>query len=179
MLALKGNQTSLHADAALFFADPVCAATCAREARPTPATAGSKSVVRAADASWLVERHPEWKGLRSFAAVTARRIDKKSGAESFETRFYVSSLEPDSRVILAGVRGHWGIENNLHWTMDVTFDEDRCRTRKDLSPLNLAVIRHTAFNILKADKTPGSLRRKRIRACIDRKFRTTFSQLKI
>jgi len=71
------------------------------------------------------------------------------------------------------VRAHWGIENNLHWTMDVTFDEDRCRTRKDLSPLNLAVIRHTAFNILKADKTRGSLRRKRTRACIDPKFRTT------
>ncbi|MGO9641725.1 MAG: ISAs1 family transposase [Candidatus Acidiferrales bacterium] len=128
---------------------------------------------RAADASWLLERHPEWKGLRSFAAVTAWRTDKKSGAESHETRFYVSSLEPDPTAIPTSVRAHWGIENNLHWTMDVTFDEDRCRTRKDLSPLNLAVIRHTAFNILKADKTRGSLRRKRTRACIDPKFRTT------
>ena len=98
VLALKGNQTSLHADAALFFADPICAATCAREAE-TDAGHGriEERLCRAADASWLVERHPEWKGLRSFAAVTARRIDKKSGAESFETRFYVSSLEPDPR----------------------------------------------------------------------------------
>jgi hypothetical protein len=57
-------------------------------------------------------------------------------------------------------------------TIDATFDEDRRRTRKDLWLLNLSVIRHTASNILKADKTRGSLRRKRLRACIDPKFRT-------
>ena len=99
---------------------------------------------RAADAGWLAERHPDWKGLRSLAAITARRIDKKTGAESLETRFYITSLEPDPKAILKAVRAHWGIENNLHWTMDVTFDEDRCRTRKDDSPLNLAIIRHAA-----------------------------------
>ncbi len=120
----------------------------------------------------LVERHPEWKGLRSFAAVTARRTDKKSGAERRDTRFYISLLEPCPRAILASVRAHWGVENNLHWTIDVTFDEDRGRTGKAPSPLSLAVIRDTAFNILKADKTHRSLRRKRLRACIDPKFRT-------
>jgi len=94
VLALKGNQTSLHDDARLFFADPVCAATCARE---TDIDAGhgriEERLCRAADAAWLAERHPEWKGLRSLAAITAKRIDKKSGAESLETRFYISSLE--------------------------------------------------------------------------------------
>jgi len=70
------------------------------------------------------------------------------------------------------VRAHWGVENNLHWTMDVTFDEDRCRTRKDDSPLNFAVIRHASFNILKADNSRGSLRRKRLRACVDPPFRS-------
>jgi len=81
VLALKGNQASLHEDAALFFTDPVCAATCAREAE-TEAGHGriEERLCRAADAGWLVERHPEGKGLRSLAAVTARRIDKKSGA---------------------------------------------------------------------------------------------------
>jgi hypothetical protein len=63
--------------------------------------------------------------------------------------------------------------HNLHWTMDVIFDEDRCRTRKDHSPANFAVIRHAAFNMLKADKTKGSLRRKRLRACVDPTFRAT------
>jgi predicted transposase YbfD/YdcC len=64
------------------------------------------------------------------------------------------------------------IENSLHWTMDVTFDEDRCRTRKDASPLNFAVIRNTAYKLLRADRTRGSLRRKRLRACVDPAFRT-------
>jgi len=173
VLALKGNQTSLHEDAALFFADPALTADCARTEQ-TDAGHGrvEERSCRAAEAGWLAERHPEWKGLRSLAAVTARRIDKKSGAESVETRFYITSLEPDPKAILAAARAHWGIENNLHWTMDVTFNEDRCRTRKDDSPLNLAVIRHAGFNILKADTSRGSLRRKRLRACADPNFRT-------
>lgn len=174
VLALKGNQTSLHDDARLFFADPACAATCAKE---TDIDAGhgriEERLCRAADAAWLAERHPEWKGLRSLTAITSRRIDKRTGAESVETRFYISSLEPDPEALSAAVRAHWAIENNLHWTMDVIFDEDRCRTRKDHSPVNFAVIRHAAFNILKADKTKGSMRRKRLRACVDPKFRAT------
>jgi predicted transposase YbfD/YdcC len=149
-------------------------ATCARSAE-TDAGHGriEERSCRAAEAGWLATRHPGWKGLRSLAAVTARRVDKKTGGESLETRFYIASLEPDPKAILAAVRAHWGIENNLHWTLDVTFDEDRCRTRKDASPLNLAIIRHTAYNILKADKTRGSLPRKRLRACIDPTFRSS------
>src|SRR5271166_3652489 len=173
VLALKGNQTSLHEDAALFLADPACAEACAREVE-TDAGHGriKERQCRAADAGWLAERHPDWKGLRSLAAITARRIDKKTGADSLETKFYITSLEADPKAILKAARAHWGIENKLHWTMNVTFDEDRCRTRKDDSPLNLTVIRHAGFSILKADKTPGSLRRKRLRACVDPLLRT-------
>jgi predicted transposase YbfD/YdcC len=173
VLALKGNQMSLHEDAALFFADPVCAADCAASAE---IDAGHGRIeersCRAAKASWLAERHPDWKGLSSLAALTTRRVDKKTGRESLETRYYITSLEPDPKAILAAVRAHWGIENNLHWTMDVTFDEDRCRTRKDASALNFAVIRHAGCNIFGADRSRGSLRRKRLRACIDPAFRT-------
>ncbi len=172
VLALKGNQTSLHEDAALFFADPVCAADCPVSAE-TDAGHGriEERSCRAAEASWLAERHPDWKDLRSIAAVTARRIDKKTGRESLETRFYITSLEPDPKAILGATRAHWGIES-FHWTLDVTFDEDRCKTRKDASPLNFAVIRHSAYNLLSADKSRGSLRRKRLRACVDPAFRT-------
>ena len=126
---------------------------------------------RAAEASWLAERHPDWKDLRSIAAVFARPIDKKTARESLETRFYITSLEPDPKAILVAARAHWGIEI-FYWTLDVTFDEDRCRTRKDASPLNFAVIRHSAYNLLRADKSRGSLRRKRLRACVDPAFRT-------
>jgi len=172
VLALKGNQTSLHEDAALFFADPACAPDGAAGAE-TDAGHGriEERSCRAAEAKWLAERHPDWKGLRAMAAVTARRIDKKTGRESLETRYYITSLEPDPKAILAATRAHWGVES-FHWTLDMTFDEDRCRTRKDASPLNFAVIRHTGYNILKADNSRGSLRRKRLRACIDPAFRT-------
>ncbi len=153
VLALKGNQTSLHEDAALFFADPVCAADCPASAE-TDAGHGriEERSCRAAEASWLAERHPDWKDLRSIAAVTARRIDKKTGRESLETRYYITSLKPDPKAILGATRAHWGIEI-FHWTLDVTFDEDRCRTRKDASPLNFAVIRHSGYNLLSADKS--------------------------
>lgn len=173
VLALKGNQTSLHEDAALFFADPVLAAACAAS-EDTDAGHGrvEERNCLAAKADWLAARHPEWQGLRSVAAVTARRIDKKTGRESRETRYYITSLDPDPRAILAATRAHWGVES-FHWTLDVTFDEDQCRTRKDDSALNFAVIRHTGYNILKADKSRGSLRRKRLRACIDPAFRST------
>ena len=117
-------------------------------------------------------RHPAWKGLHSIAAITERRIDKKSGAENRETRLFISSLEPDPKAILDAARSHWGIDNNLHWSLDAVFDEDRCKTRKDNSALNLAIIRHAAFNILKAGKAKGSPRRKRLRACIDQNFRS-------
>jgi CRISPR/Cas system-associated endonuclease Cas1 len=60
-----------------------------------------------------------------------KRIDKKSGKESLETRFFIASLEPDPKAIRDAVRSHWGVENNnLHWTLDAVFDEDRCKTRK-------------------------------------------------
>jgi predicted transposase YbfD/YdcC len=172
VLALKGNQTSLHEDTALFFADSVLAASCART-QDTDAGHGriEERSCRAAEAKWLAERHPHWKSLRSIAAVTARRIDKKTGGESRETRYDITSLDPDPKAILAATRAHWGVES-FHWTLDVTFDEDRCRTRKDASALNFAVIRHTGYNILKTDNTRGSLRCKRLRACIDPTFRT-------
>ena len=171
-LALKGNQTSLHEDAKLFFADPVLAAGCAATAE-TDAGHGrvEERSCLAARADWLAERHPEWEGLRSLAAVTARRIDKKTGRESLETRYSITSLEPSPQAILAATRAHWGVES-FHWTLDVTFDEDRCRTRKDELALSFAVIRHTGYNILKADTSRGSLRRKRLRACVDPAFRT-------
>lgn len=119
VLALKGNQTSLHEDAALFFADPALSVNGART-EETDAGHGriEERRCRPVDTGWLAERHPHWKALRSLAAVTARRIDKRSGAESLETRFYITSLPPDPQAILAAVRAHWGIENNLlgRWT---------------------------------------------------------------
>lgn len=157
VLALKGNQGTLEEDAALFFADPVFAADCP----PHEQTAGGhgrieERTVRAADAAWLAERHPEWKGLKSIICVTARRTVKKTGATSTETRLYVSSLPPDPVRLAAAVRAHWSVENNLHWVLDVAFREDECRTRKDNSARNLAMIRRAVLDLLKREPSTRS-----------------------
>jgi predicted transposase YbfD/YdcC len=173
VLALKGNQTTLHDDVKTFFDDGELAKTCAGH---TTTDTGhgriEERTCRATDAiDWLQERHPDWRNLRAIAAITAQRVDKKTGQTSRETRFYITSLSADPAAILAATRAHWGIENNLHWQLDVTFNEDRCRSRKDFAPLNLAIVRHLVLNILKRDQSKISLKRKRLKASVNQAFR--------
>ncbi len=173
VLALKENQGGLQADVAEFFADPVLAAACP-EHRHGDIGHGriEERWARVADATWLAERHPQWRGLRSIAAITAQRTDKKTGATSTETRLYISSLPPDPAALLGACRSHWSIENNLHWQLDVTFREDACRTRKDHAALNLAMMRHAALNLLKREPSNIPIKRKRLKAAINPDFRT-------
>lgn len=173
VLALKENQGALHADVETFFADPALAGAC--EAHHDVDAGHGRIEERSAlatDAAWLAERHPQWKGLRSIAAITCLRTDKKTGAASRDTRFYIASLPPDPERLLAASRAHWSVENNLHWTLDVSFREDECRTRKDHSAINLAVLRHAALNILKRDTSKIPIKRKRLKAAINPDFRT-------
>jgi predicted transposase YbfD/YdcC len=154
-----------------FFTDAELAKTCAVH-RPTDTGHGriEERTCRATDATdWLKQRHPDWQNLRSIAAITSRRIDKKTGQTSGETRFYITSLPADPAAILAATRAPWGIENNLRWQLDITFNEDRCRTRKDFRALNLAIVRHMVFNILKRDQSKFS--RKRLKASVNQAFR--------
>lgn len=172
LLACKENQPALYADVEEFFADPALAEAYAEHCE-TDAGHGriEERCARVANAGWLAKRHPQWKGLQSIAAIGCLRRDKKSGATSKETRFYISSLPPDPERILAASRAHWRIENNLHWALDVTFREDECRTRKDYSALNLAVIRRAALNILSRDKSKIPVKRKRAKAAANPEFR--------
>lgn len=87
-----------------------------------------------------------------------------------ETAYYITSLKGNARKILTATRCHWSIENSLHWVMDVTFREDESRIRKDNSSQNMVVLRHIALNILKKDKSKGSLRQKRYKATLDDTF---------
>ena len=112
----------------------------------------TRTVVRAtANIPWLQEPH-DWKGLQSVIAVTAAR--EISGKVTEETRYFISSLDAsDPKRLERVVRAHWSIENNLHWVLDIAFDEDSNRTRKGHSAANLAVIRHIALDSTKAEKT--------------------------
>ena len=87
------------------------------------------------------------------------------GAKTTTTRHYhVSSRALVPQAYLAAARAHWSIENSLHWVLDVTFDEDRARNRKDHAPENIATLRKRALNVLKRARTDISVRRKRKRS---------------
>ena len=93
----------------------------------------------------------------------------EKGVVREETRYFITSLI-DIEEFARAVRAHWGIENSLHWCLDVVFREDYCRTRKDNSAENFAVIRRIALNILKAYPAKMSLARKRRKCLYDAEF---------
>lgn len=94
-----------------------------------------------------------------------------NGKTSVERRYYISSLRADAERLAAAVRGHWGIENQVHWVLDMVFDEDHSRMRERNSSTNFAMIRRMALNMLRQDQTDKlSLRRKRLKAGWDNDY---------
>jgi predicted transposase YbfD/YdcC len=116
-----------------------------------------------AEAPTALVRDGRWRDVRSIGMVQRTRV--VNGAETDELVYYVSSLPPKVKQFAKAVRAHWGIENRLHWSLDVTFAEDRSRARKDHSPLNLGILRRLALSILHQDTSvKDNLRGKRLRA---------------
>ena len=115
----------------------------------------------------------EWKGLNSIVKVISERTDKRSGKQSVETRYYISSLAAEPVVINKAVRSHWGIENNLHWSLDVLFKEDDSLKKKGNSAVNYHIIAKMALAFLQRETESKSTKpQKRIRAALDDEFRS-------
>lgn len=113
----------------------------------------------------------EWRALQSIAMIQSERKIKHQ--TTTECRYYISSLPPNAKRVADAVRAHWGIENSLHWVLDVTFNEDQSRTRKGTAPQIKAVINHIAINICKSNTTQNaSIKRKRNMAAWDPDFLT-------
>ena len=110
----------------------------------------------------------KWSGLKAIGMVQSKR--HCGGRVSFEQRYFITSLG-EVKLFQQSVRSHWGIENALHWRLDVTFREDESRIRRGNAPHNIGVIRHVAMNLLKREKTKISYRKKRIRAALNDAFR--------
>ena len=116
----------------------------------------------------------QWPHLKSIVAVQSSRnananantnANTNANANAVQWRFYLSSLPANAKVLLDAVRSHWQVENNVHWCLDVAFDEDRSRARKDHSAQNLAILRRLALNLLRQDKSAKSgLKARRLRA---------------
>jgi predicted transposase YbfD/YdcC len=116
----------------------------------------------------ILAAHPEWKKFKSIGQVI--NITTRDGKESSEVRFYISSLPAKVKQFAAITRGHWGIENSLHWVLDVTFNEDQSRIRKDHGPENFAIMRRMATTMIKRDTSKQSIKRKRKRAAWNNQF---------
>ena len=95
----------------------------------------------------------KWKGLKSLVMVDSERVDKSTGEIQKEKRYYISSLSAEAKKLGEAIRLHWGVENGLHWSLDVSFNEDHNRTRTGNAAENLPIVRRIALNLLKADKT--------------------------
>jgi predicted transposase YbfD/YdcC len=160
-LALKENQSALFADARELL-EPA-----AKKAPPeasTDAGHGREERRRAVVVpdSRLADKH-DFPGIAAVARVELRRRLNGTDEPPMVRYFVLSSLLSPAQVI--GItRSHWGIENQLHWVLDVIFDEDRARSRKDNAPQNLALLRKLALNMLRSHPDKASIRRKIKRA---------------
>ena len=156
VLALKGNQSTIHGEVKNFLEDAAANAFAGLNVdrfETTERGHGRKETRRYAiteEVDWLSDGS-RWKNLRSIAMVES--IREIQGVSTTERRFFLCSIAADARELARAVRGHWAIENTLHWCLDVTFKEDQCRVRTEFSTQNLALLRHMTINILKGDVT--------------------------
>lgn len=176
VLGLKGNQGNLYEDVQLFFEYALkekfkdIAHSYHEDIDAGHGRIETRRAWTVGDIDWL-EGKDQWKGLNVIGMVEAtREIDSKS---STERRFYIGSIENDAETLGNAVRAHWGIENSLHWSLDVTFREDVCRVRKGNASENFAVIRHIALGLLQQEKTAKTgIKAKRFKAALSADYLT-------
>lgn len=116
-----------------------------------------------------IDPEGEWQNLQSIGRADVMRTVK--GKTKIETRYFISSLPNDAKLLADSVRQHWGIENSLHWVLDVAFREDDSRIRKDNAPQNFAVLRHMAHSLLQQNKSVKTgIKNKRLKAGWDNEY---------
>jgi predicted transposase YbfD/YdcC len=175
LLALKGNWPATHADVVELFADPP-----PEIAFDTHVTVDGDhgrieerrhSVCR--EVAWLQSdrRYPDEPSFPHLAAIAMveSRVEQ-AGRMRIERRYYLSSALLDAKTFAAAVRAHWGIENRLHWVLDVVFHDDLARLRTGHGPQNMAIVKHMAMNMLRNPKDKHSLKVRKKVASIDEDY---------
>lgn len=167
VIALKGNQPRLLEDTVLYFNHFRNEISVFFTNEKDHGRIEKREYRLLTDLSWLPEQK-DWSGIKAIGEV--RSIVTRDGETSADVRYFISSLTDLQRFAYA-VRSHWSIENQLHWCLDVIFDEDSSRARKDMSPLNLNVLRKVALSLCKNCQNP-KLRKSSIQK---RRFRTSLN----
>lgn len=185
VLALKGNQERVHQEVKSFLdatleekkASRPKGAVVSRAARQLQefkteekdhGRIETRRYYQSDELDWFADRE-KWEGLRSVGMVES--IREVNGQRTTERRYYLSSLKLDVATFARAVRGHWGVENKLHWVMDVCFGEDQSRARTGHAAENLATLRRLALNLLKREKTrKRGIRGKQLNASWDHSY---------
>jgi predicted transposase YbfD/YdcC len=168
LLAVKANQPSLRRDIETFFVDaPEASLDRFADVDKGHGRIEQRTVTVAREVDWLngERRFPGELRLPDVASII--RVESKTELKDrcrFETRYYIASARCSAETAAGAVRGHWGIENQLHWVLDVVFKEDQSRLRKGHGAKNMAVVRHFAINLVrKGEAEPPSIERSGIR----------------
>jgi len=168
VLAVKANQEHLEQDVAAAFAAADQGGDPAKDlrARETHERGHGRQETRRCEVLPVpsdLRGREQWKDLRSIARVI--RVYRERGQEKSEVRYFISSLLPRVKVLTQAIRSHWGIENNLHWVLDLYFGEDRSRVRERQAAENLAWLRRWIISLLRNDTTlSGGVEKKRLQA---------------
>jgi len=157
VISLKGNQGTLNNNVRLWFEDEKNLLTQSwEEWSKGHGRIEHRFCETTDDIGWLQEIH-KWPGLKSIAVVHSTRETKK-GIEK-ESRYYISSLSANAEQIARAARSHWGIENSLHWVLDVTMNEDRIQIHNENAPEILSIMRKWGINIINKNKGKYSIKR--------------------
>lgn len=175
VLAVKANHPTLYEDIQEYFAwarrepEKIASSRWEGKIQKDHGRIERREVTTITDVEWL-RRSGEWKDLGTIIHYRCTNLTQQEHTQT--DRYYISSFETTPEQFACLVRGHWSIENQLHWMLDVLFGEDACRVRKDKAPLNLSVLRKTALRCLTNTPTKKkiSTRRKMLRAALDLAF---------
>ncbi|MDN3505259.1 MAG: ISAs1 family transposase, partial [Rhabdochlamydiaceae bacterium] len=174
VLAVKGNQKNLYEEIENFFKQALVISAeehgCDyyKNEEYSRGRLEQREVWSIDDIDWLPQKH-DWSDLKSIVCLRSTRTIK--GKSTVENRYYISSLPSDALALAQAIRSHWGIENKLHWQLDVSYREDGCKIKKGNGPENFSVIRRATLNILKGDKkTKAGIKNKRSKARWDREY---------